>query len=210
MPQTKTATLMAQVRDRAAFILAVALTAAWLIFVAAYVGRLGWAGVMGLPIGDAASLMAAAAGPIAALWLIVAVVEQRRETAELRRRMGTGDGCRLMLQDLAMQTAAAGGRLNIIKPDALDLCWARFGAGDFAAFAQPFLDLAATHPDLGDRAADAAARDPSIAAALATMARSYQRLIGSAGSPAERDLFDHGPLGQLHRLLCQGRADGSR
>ncbi len=78
---------LAQMRDRIAFILAVAVTTAWLAFVAAYLAQNGWMEVLAWPPVEMGALLAATGGPLAGLWLIVAVLEQRRETAQLTRRL---------------------------------------------------------------------------------------------------------------------------
>lgn len=194
-------------RGRALFIAAVAATTAWVIFSIVYLARLGWAAVIGLPIGDMASLMAAVGGPLAALWLAVAVIDQRRE---LRTVSGGATAIHLLLQDLAGHTAALGLRLNVIKPDAVDVCWARFSAGDFGAFARPFMDLAGQHPELGVRAAEAGARDPAVAADISHVVHSFHRLIAATANSSVREAFQLGVLGQLSRLLAPGQAHGPR
>ncbi|MCB2107331.1 MAG: hypothetical protein KDE14_06495 [Rhodobacteraceae bacterium] len=234
--------LFDRLRDRAGFILAVAATTAWFVIVGAYVYRIGWAVIMGLPVDDLAAFLTAVAAPPVALWLVMTVVEQRREMFELRRRMGelaaftrqsvqqaetnvrttselqaqmkrmAADGTyRLMLQDLAASTAELAELLGVIKGDAVDLSWARFGSGDITAFAQPFLRFAAEHEDLGVKLGDAAARDPRTRSALASVVRGYDRLAAAyADEKSARDLLEDGPLGQAHRIFKQADAAANR
>ena len=64
---------------RVIFVLAVALTTAWVVLaVGGYLRHLGLAGVMALAPAELGALLAAAGGPPAALWLFMAVLEQRR------------------------------------------------------------------------------------------------------------------------------------
>jgi len=221
-------------KERAGFVLAVALTTAWVIVVALYLQRIGWAGVMGLPIGDLSSLLASAAAPIAALWLVLAVVAQRGELAEMRRRLAdqagaarsalhqaevhgramvevhaqlkrlqSGETRRLAMQDLAAQTALLAERLGVIKPDLVDMCWARFGSGDVNAFVRPFLAVAAEHGDLAPRMAEATARDATARAALFGAVRGFERVVAAIGDdPTARDLIENGPIGQANRIFA--------
>ncbi len=78
----------AQVRERVLLILAVAASVAWVGLVGLYLNGLGFYAVMQLPPTQLATLLAASGGPLAALWLVVAVFEHRRETKHLARRMG--------------------------------------------------------------------------------------------------------------------------
>lgn len=73
-------------KERLPFILAVAATVVWLAVIALYFAQLSWAGVMALDPAGLGALLAAAAGPLAALWLIFVVLEQRREAALLMQR----------------------------------------------------------------------------------------------------------------------------
>ena len=72
---------------RIPFILAVAFSLAWIVFVVSYAQRLGWAGLMALEPVDFAAYLAGAAGPVAALWLFVAVFEQGRAVDRLQGRL---------------------------------------------------------------------------------------------------------------------------
>lgn len=78
----------AQVRERVPLVLAIAATVAWVGLVGIYLQGLGFYAVMRLPPTQLATLLAACGGPLAALWLVVAVFEHRRETKHLARRMG--------------------------------------------------------------------------------------------------------------------------
>lgn len=74
-------------RARAPFVALVALTTAWLVIAGAYLSRLGLAGVLQLPVSDLALLLSAVAAPLLGLWLVAAVLGQRGELGELRRRL---------------------------------------------------------------------------------------------------------------------------
>jgi hypothetical protein len=78
---------MSEFRARAPFIVVVALSTAWVVFVLAYLSRIGVASVMALPIGELALLLTAITAPLVGLWLVVAVLGQRGELADLRRRL---------------------------------------------------------------------------------------------------------------------------
>jgi len=73
-------------KDRIPFVIAVAATVVWLAVVGLYFSQLTWTGLMALePVGLAA-LLTAAAGPLVALWLIMVVLEQRRDAARMMQR----------------------------------------------------------------------------------------------------------------------------
>jgi hypothetical protein len=77
-----------QLRERFLFIFAVAATTLWLVAIAGYLQAIG--GLESLknyvPM-QLAALVAAAGGPLAALWLMVAVFEQRRAVSIFARRL---------------------------------------------------------------------------------------------------------------------------
>jgi len=73
---------------RAPFVIVVALSTAWVVFVLAYLARTGLDAVMSLPIAELASLLVAISAPLLGLWLVTAVLGQRAELADLRRRLG--------------------------------------------------------------------------------------------------------------------------
>ena len=75
-------------RERVPLVLAIAATVAWVGLVGIYLHGLGFYAVLQLPPTQLATLLAACGGPLAALWLVVAVFEHRRETKHLTRRMG--------------------------------------------------------------------------------------------------------------------------
>ncbi len=77
-----------QVRERLPLVFAVAASVAWIGVLGVYLHGLGFYAVLQLPPAQLATLLAAGGGPLAALWLIVAVFEHRRETKHLARRMG--------------------------------------------------------------------------------------------------------------------------
>lgn len=77
----------AQLTDRIALIFAAALTTLWLLAVVGYVQvHGGWAGLQQLAPLDLAILVAAAFAPLAALWLVMTVIEQRRVLTFFARR----------------------------------------------------------------------------------------------------------------------------
>jgi hypothetical protein len=79
---------LTQLRERLPFILAVAFTTLWLVLVSTYVSSSGgMAGLKELMPPELAVLIAAAAGPLAALWLLMAVFEQRRAMSHFARRV---------------------------------------------------------------------------------------------------------------------------
>lgn len=73
-------------KDRIPFVIAVAATIVWLAVVALYLSQLSWPGVMALEPMALAALLTAAAGPLVALWLILVVIEQRRDAARMMQR----------------------------------------------------------------------------------------------------------------------------
>jgi len=77
-----------QLRDRTPFILAIAASTLWVATLVAYINGLGgWSALSALAPLDLATLLAAGAAPLAALWLVMAVVEQRRAMTQLARRL---------------------------------------------------------------------------------------------------------------------------
>jgi hypothetical protein len=80
---------LVQLRGRVPFVLAVAATTLWLLALILYVRALGGlSSLAALPPHDLAVLIAGGAAPSAALWLIMAVFEQRRALSIFGRRMG--------------------------------------------------------------------------------------------------------------------------
>lgn len=73
-------------KDRIPFVVAVAATIVWLAVVALYLTQLTWSGVMALEPVALAAVLTAAAGPLVALWLVMVVLEQRRDAARLMQR----------------------------------------------------------------------------------------------------------------------------
>ncbi len=73
-------------KDRIPFVAAVAATVVWLAVVALYFAQLTWSGLMALEPVALAAVLTAAAGPLVGLWLVMVVLEQRRETARLMQR----------------------------------------------------------------------------------------------------------------------------
>ena len=73
--------------ERIPFILAVAATTAWIVLVGAYFQNMGWDGFLALSPAALATVLAGAGGPLAALWLFMAILEQRRGVAQLVIRL---------------------------------------------------------------------------------------------------------------------------
>ena len=224
---------LSEIRARAPFVIVVALTTAWIVFVLAYLARVGPSALMGLPVADLSSLLVAISAPLVGLWLVVAVLGQRSELAELRRRLGDmtaqsrhslqqaevqsramlemeaqfkrslgAETRKLALQDLAAQAAVVGERLGIVKSDAIDIAWARFGSGDIGAFIQPFLNYIDDHPDLAERMGDAISRDNAARAALAGYVRRYEHLVSAlSDDKLAHETLAEGPLGKGYQLF---------
>lgn len=221
------------IRERAPFVIVVALTTAWIVFIAIYLSRLGAATVMNMPVQELATLVAAVCAPLIGLWLVAAVLAQRRELGDLKRRLAemtaqsrhslqqvevqsramlemeaqlrrslAADTRRLAIQDLATCAAHLGERLGILKSDAIDIAWARFGSGDISAFVQPFLSHALRHPDLAQRMGDAVGRDAQARAALTGFVRRYERLASSiSDDKLAFETLEEGPMGQSYRVF---------
>ena len=204
---------LTQLRERLPFILAVAATTLWLLAVTAYV-RIhgGCGGLLALAPPDLAVLLAAVGSPLAAFWLIMAVLEQRRalrlfarRIAELAAHNARGqvlETQRLALHDMASSSALLAERLGVMKRDAAAAAWARYGAGDVNVFVHSFLNFAASHPDMATRMAEAVARDAVAGSALAAFVRRYEGLIASEpGDKLVAEIFDDGALGRAYRLF---------
>ena len=81
--------IITQLRARFALIVAVALTTVWLLAAGAYVNvHGGFAGLQQLAPLELINLIAAAGAPLAVLWLIVALLEQRRAVEIFARKLG--------------------------------------------------------------------------------------------------------------------------
>jgi len=224
---------LSELRARAPFIVVVTLSTAWVVFVLAYLSRIGVPSVMALPIGELSVLLTAITAPLVGLWLVVAVLGQRGELTDLRRRLLemtlqsrqslqqaevqsramlemeaqlkrslSADTRRLALQDLAAQAAVVAERLGILKPDTVDVAWARFGSGDIGAFVQPFLNFAGEHPDLGQRMGEALARDGVARAAVSGFVRRFERLAAAlADDKLALETLEEGSIGRGYLLF---------
>ena len=73
--------------DHIPFFLAVAVTTAWIAMIGAYLRNIGWDGFLALTPSELATVLAGAGGPLAALWLLIAILEQRRGVAQLVIRL---------------------------------------------------------------------------------------------------------------------------
>jgi hypothetical protein len=69
--------------DRIPFILAATVSTAWVVMVGAYLMNIGWDGFLALAPSELATVLAGAGGPLAALWLFIVTLEQRRGVAQL-------------------------------------------------------------------------------------------------------------------------------
>lgn len=226
------------VRERTPFVVVVALSTAWIVLAFMALSRIGFESVLALPLNELSALMVAFIGPLVGLWLVAAILAQRRELADLRRRLVditsqarqslqhvevqsramlemevqlkrslAADTRRLALQDLAAQACIVGERLGILKNEAVDVAWARFGSGDTGAFVQPFLSYAVRHPDLSDRMGDAVMRDPQARRALSGFVRRYERLAATVGDDKlALDILEEGPMGQGYRIFKSAEA----
>lgn len=212
--------------SRIPFVIAVALTMAWGAVLGLYLRGIGLSGLGALAPAELAVLLAAAAGPLVALWLIVAVVDQRRavtqlllQTRQSLQQAETQTRALLTLQnemarahsagardlafaDLAANAAVLAERLGVISRDNAAAAWARFGAGDVTVFVQSFLTFAVSHPDMAERMADAVNRDAVARAALAAFVRRFQRLVVSlADDKLALETIEEGALGRAYHLF---------
>ncbi len=219
------------VGDWLPLLLAMAVSAAWVVFAGLYLYRLG-PNLSQLTPSEAAGLFAGIGGPLAAFWLFMAVVEQRRRLARLSQTVGdimgqhrhslqiaetqtraliafqaqaergqAAETRALVLRDLAASGAILAERLGVIRDEDVDLHWARFGSGDVAAFVQPFLHYMVTHPDIGERLVEAVAGDTVAANALHAYVRRFEKLTATLDDKLVRDVLEEGPLGRAYRLF---------
>ncbi len=214
--------------SRIPFVIAVALTILWVALIAAYVRNIGWTGLTAFAPPELATLLAAAGGPPAVVWLFVAVTEQRRTVNQLMaqgrhslQQSETQTRALLQLQnevsrsqskaardlavhDLAANAAILAERLGVTTRDNAAAAWARYGAGDVTVFVQSFLNLAVSHPDMAARIADAVKRDSLARAALAGYVRRFQRLAHAlADDKMTLEIVEEGALGRAYRLFKQ-------
>jgi hypothetical protein len=118
------------------------------------------------------------------------------------KRSRASETRQLALQDLATQVAVLADRLGVIRGENLDVAWARFGSGDMTAFVQPFLNFAASHPDMGARLGEAIARDQIAATALHGYVRRYDGLTAATSDDRMvQEIIDEGALGRAYRLF---------
>lgn len=216
---------------RVGMLLAVAVSVAWIGFAVLYLRGVS-GGLRALSPTEAAALFAGVGGPLAGLWLFIAVNEQRRRLSLMSRALNEmlaqhrhtlqiaetqtrtlvafqsqaartegGETRRFALQDMASSAAVLAERLGVIRREDLDVTWARFGSGDVAAFVNPFLHFAVSHPEISTRLAEAVARDPLAATALQAYVRRFERLVSAADDRVVRDVLEEGPLGRAFRLF---------
>jgi len=99
--------LFSALRDRVFFIFAVALTTAWAVFIVWYVRQWGWGTLAELEPVALASFIAAATGPVAALWLVLIVFAQQREQTAVRRHLADlGNEIQRSVENLEAQANA--------------------------------------------------------------------------------------------------------
>lgn len=205
---------LAQLRERLPFIIGVAATTLWLLAAAAYVQvHGGFIGLLALAPPDLAVLLAAIGSPLAAFWLIMAVLEQRRAMSLFSRRIAelaaqharaqVLETQRLALNDMASSSALLAERLGVMNRDAAAAAWAHYGAGHVNVFVHSFLKFAASHPDIATRMAEAVARDAVAGGALEAFVRRYEGLIaaGPGGDKFAAEIFGDGALGRAYRLF---------
>lgn len=216
------------VLSRIPFVIAVALTILWVALLALYVRNIGWAGLSAFAPAELATLLAAAGGPPAVVWLFVSVSEQRRTVTQLMAqnrhslqqaetqvrallqlqneigRSQTQTSRDLAIHDLAANAAVLAERLGVTTRDNAPAAWARYGAGDVTVFVQAFLNFAISHPDMAARIADAVKRDGLARAALAGYVRRFQRLANAlADDKMALEIVEEGALGRAYRLFKQ-------
>lgn len=228
--------IVSTLRERFALIFVVAASTLWLAAVGAYVSANGgFNGLLKLPPFELAVVVAAAFAPLAALWLVVMVVDQSRALAGFARRFGDlaiqnrqslqqaesqastltqlqAQGAklqaletrRLALSDMASSAAVLAERLGVMNKEMVNAAWVRHGAGDINAFVQSFLSFSVSHPDITTRMAEAVARDPIAAAALAAFVRRYDQVATAVGEDKlVADILADGALGRGFRLFKQ-------
>jgi hypothetical protein len=234
---------LSQLRERLPLIFAAATTTLWMLAGAGYVqARGGLAGLQVMGPSDLAILIAAGTAPVAALWLVIGVIEQRRMLARFERRVGemathnrqslqqaesqartlmqlqaqsaraqAMETRKLALQDMAASAAVLAERLGVIKRDAINAAWARYGDGDITVFVQAFLSFSNSHPDIAERMGEAVTRDAVSATALATFVRRYERLLATTTDDKfAAEIFDDGALGRGFRLFKQADAQAAK
>jgi hypothetical protein len=212
---------------RIPFILAVALTVAWLGLGIAYIVHAG-STVAAMAPPQLAAVLAAIALPPLVLWLIVTVLEQRGALAQLMAQSRqnlhqTEAQARALLQlqaeaardrgaearalafhDLAANAAILAERLGVLGKEGAVAAWARYGAGDVTVFVQAFLTFSLSHPDIAERMAEAVVRDGVARAALAAYVRRYQRLTSAlADDKMTLEILDEGALGRAFMMFKQ-------
>lgn len=122
-------------KERLPLILAVAATVVWLAIVAVYLAQLKWAGFIALDPTALATLLAASAGPLAALWLGMVVFEQSRIAAQLSRRLADVAAQERRTQGQAESLARAVGEIQSQAAGALAAETRRIAFGDLASSA---------------------------------------------------------------------------
>lgn len=212
--------------SRIPFVIAVALTMVWGAVLGLYIRTVGFGALGALPPAELAGLLAAAAAPLVALWLIVAVMDQRRAVTQLlaqsrqnlqqtetqsralltlqseMARAQSAGAREIVFADLAANAAVLAERLGVISRDNAPAAWARFGAGDVTVFVQSFLTFAVSHPDMAERMAEAVSRDAVARAALAGFVRRFQRLVQAlADDKMMLETVEEGALGRAYRLF---------
>ena len=131
-------------------------------------------------------------------------------------RAVTKDTVTIALDDLASHAAVIAERLGVLDGDALDLAWARHGAGDRWSLLRPFVDRAEQEKDFSTRLQEAIKADGlSQLAAQAFVSRmDLLRNVHADGSDQRLllQILEDGPLAQVERLFTQSvdrQAQGS-
>ena len=129
-------------------------------------------------------------------------------------RSVTKDAVSIALDDLASHAAVIAERLGVLDHDALDLAWARHGAGDRWALLRPFVDRAAQEDDFNDRLKDAVAADglSQLAAQAFVNRLGLLRTVHADGADQRflLQILEDGPLAQVERLFERSLQDQSK
>ncbi|MBL8643944.1 MAG: hypothetical protein JNK21_08415 [Rhodospirillaceae bacterium] len=107
MSSPASASLWSDLRERAPFVIVVAVSTAWVVIVLAVLSRLGFGVLLQMPLGELSTLVAGVVAPLLGLWLVASVLEQRRELREVRRRLSEMSAqSRQSLQQAEIQSRA--------------------------------------------------------------------------------------------------------
>ena len=132
-------------------------------------------------------------------------------------RAVTKDTITIALDDLASHAAVIAERLGVMDRDALDLAWARHGAGDRWSMLRPFVDRATQENDFSNRLQEAITADgvSQLAAQAFVRRMDLLRSVHADGTDQEllSQILEDGPLAQVERLFTHSldrQAQGSK